>query len=358
MPTPAQLIRSTDVVIKATEAVEALVMKARHGDAAREQAKGHVSNAVMSILELVENPVTEIRSAVEAGQLGSTSPASWSEGLNAYRVRMDAILQLLSATGVFDAAVGDMMPGSMHSQFTVAVGTYVGQEGTEAAWKGIQMGQVAPGKMDVRKGYMLAVAADQLVRFGNASAVISAMVRAGVLSVTDKIFVTALLALTTPVASSGTDLGAVYDDGAVALDALNIDSGAKLHWVASPGVVRKLMTMRDLTGRHAFPGMGMGGGPFIGGNIKPSDHLTTDVLVFDASGFAGDRGTLVVETSRYADIVMDSGPIVDGGPKSVTNMFQTNSVCFRGQRFLGFEALRDHVVASISGVAWGAAESE
>jgi hypothetical protein len=207
-------IKNADTILKATDAIDALVLAALHGNARAAAREAKVSERVKAILGGMNDAPVVIRSSVTAGELQDQSPANWtggSEGIGPYRTGTAAILQLISSGGFFGPAVADMVQGPLRAEFKSWTGTFVGKEGSEGAPNGTR-------------------------------------------SATDKVFVDALVALDgSPITSSGGQAADAYVDCASAMAALDIGATAKMHWCASPDTVKRLVCMGGALG-YMFPG--------------------------------------------------------------------------------------------------------
>jgi hypothetical protein len=345
-------MKNADRVLKAGDLVSALIHKAlcNDGDTSR------LSAPARSIVELAQNPAAILRGAVEAGSTDADSPSNWASGLAAYRNGGAALLSLLHS-GYFDAALPDMRPGAVRSDFQVLVNTFTGHEGAEGVWKSLDQFAITGARVEPRKVYAVCALTETLLRLSGAGPLVTATLRDAVISATDKVFLDALATLATPTPSSGRMASDVANDCAVALAAIATGPGAKIHWAAGVDVVKRLLTMNDASGARAFPGLTLAGGPFMGGQLRATSHLSTSVVVIDASAFVGAAGELITDSSRVADLALENG-LTGAAAKQLTSMWQTNSCAFKAERFgFGFEPLHDAAVAILSGVTWGVPES-
>lgn len=171
----------------------------------------------------------------------------------------------------------------------------------------------------------------------------------------------------TPVAG----VAAPYDQEAVLCAIMRLwqpwDStymGARPAYYTTPGVARWLSFMLDLNGNAAFPGMTATGGNIKGVPVRVSQYLANNggsggapfILVDEAEIYLADDGVVTLSASREATIEMSDTPVgstsatVTSNGAPFVNMFQTNSIALRAERFIWWGPRRSGAVQWIDGM--------
>lgn len=139
--------------------------------------------------------------------------------------------------------------------------------------------------------------------------------------------------------------------------------GARPAYYTTPAVARFLAFMRDALGNVAFPGMTANGGTLDGVPVRVSQYLANNggsggspfILVDEAEIYLADDGNVTLDASREATIEMSDTPVGSSSPTVTThgspfvNMFQTNSIALRAERFIWWGARRAGAVQWIDG---------
>jgi hypothetical protein len=237
------------------------------------------------------------------GAIGGSSPTAWAGQLVDFRLLAGAFLAELRHTGVFDGALSDMMRVPLRSAVAVSALAIVGDAVNEAESKLVSELQLSAAETDVRKATALVVVSAELLRLiAVVENMIASSLRAAVVSATDKTFVDALIAATTPSASSGD----VLSDLQTLLAAIDGHAASKYYFVVDPSAAKVLSVLPGASGVQ-FPGMSPSGGQL--GNIVTlvSDQLDGTAVMFDASQIAGASEGLSIDVARFATLDMGEG---------------------------------------------------
>lgn len=139
--------------------------------------------------------------------------------------------------------------------------------------------------------------------------------------------------------------------------------GARPAYYTTPGVARFLAFMRDGLGNLAFPGVTPQGGTLDGIPLRVSQYLANNggsagsplILVDEAEVYLADDGTVTLSASREATIEMSDTPVgsssatVTSNGSPFVNMFQTDSIALRAERFIWWGPRRSGAVQWIDG---------
>ena len=143
--------------------------------------------------------------------------------------------------------------------------------------------------------------------------------------------------------------------------------GARPAYYTTPGVARWLAFMNDALGNPAFPGMTATGGTLKGVPVRVSQYLANNggsggspfILVDEAEIYLADDGVVAIDASREATIEMSDTPVgstsatVTSNGAPFVNMFQTNSIALRAERFIWWGPRRAGAVQWIDGMPSG-----
>jgi len=221
----------------------------------------------------------------------------------------------------------------------------------------------------------IAVIADELVRFSSPSA--EARVRDSLTkacierldtdfidpnkAVAANVSPASITNLITPLSHTGTDADAVRVDVQTALNAFIAanTNPTSLVWIMPNSVALALSLMRNTLGQREFPDITMRGGTFEGFPVIASQYAasvqgspTSNIVALVNAGeiFLADDGGVSVEMSNQATIEMSDDPENDTGAQ--VNMFQTNQIALRAERYINWARGRSSSVVWFDGVAW------
>lgn len=164
-------------------------------------------------------------------------------------------------------------------------------------------------------------------------------------------------ALPTGTTSPEADIAALW----ATADANNFDVSSAVY-ITRPSIARALAGMMNAMDNPRFPEMTPSGGKIGGVPVIVSNHVeaNTFVLAFANEIWLADDGVVTLDASREASIIMDSDPqsLVDSvdnetvfAPQAV-NMFQTNNIAFRAERYINWQLRRAGATAAVSAAQW------
>lgn len=139
--------------------------------------------------------------------------------------------------------------------------------------------------------------------------------------------------------------------------------GARPAYYTTPAVARQLALSREALGTPAFPGVTMTGGTLDGVPLRVSQYLANNggsggapfILVDEAEIFLADDGSVTLDQSMEATIEMSDSPVgsssttVTSNGSPFVNMWQTNSIAFRAERFIWWGPRRSGAIQWIDG---------
>lgn len=139
--------------------------------------------------------------------------------------------------------------------------------------------------------------------------------------------------------------------------------GARPAYYTTPAAARVLAFSRDALGNRAFPTMTPFGGTIDGVPVRVSQYLANNggsggapfILVDESEIFLADDGAVTLDMSDQATIEMSDTPAGSSNPTVVAsstlpvNMWQTNSIAFRAERFIWWGPRRSGAVQWIDG---------
>jgi len=211
-----------------------------------------------------------------------------------------AWLEALRSSSVFDALWPDMRSAPMHQRFAISTLAVVADEISEGAGIPVKsMSLSASEPLRPKNVSSIIVTSRELARLTESEAWLDSEMRNAVSAGTDKAFLDGLLALATPIASTGTiaDLDAM-------LASVPLSTQSRLHWVFSPQALKMLATERG-NGVAVWPGVDATGGAIYGLPVHTSDQLPAGVaMLIDAASIAGNRGSVELSTSTQTSLQM------------------------------------------------------
>lgn len=298
--------------------------------------------------------VEQSRAAVGVLNTGESS----GDALISYGNVSASWIASLVANGVFDRAVADMVQLPLMVQRSSVVTDAFAADTIEEAYPK-KVGRLTLDSLGIlrpKKAVGLTVVSSELLRFSNATDFIDGELRKAVITAIDSAFLTDLINNTTPISGSADPA----DNFAALVAAITYGANAKLYYVVSPREAGTMATARGATGVALFPQMTPTGGTISGITTLVSDALPTGKQVmFDATQIGANAGEIRVDTSGVADIELDDSPTMNAGAGSpdtptattVVNLWQTNGVAIKIERYWLSKLLRTGAVASVSGVS-------
>lgn len=169
----------------------------------------------------------------------------------------------------------------------------------------------------------------------------------------------------TAIPSSGNDAAAVRADIAAMFLVFITANNTPTNGVFIMSAVRalSLSQMRNPLGQKEFPEITMLGGTLEGLPVIVSQYIANDLVVLaNASDILlADDGMVSIDASREATLEMldaallqNSGTGTGAAAGTMVNMFQTNSVALRAERWITWKRRRTGSVALLNSVEWGA----
>lgn len=263
---------------------------------------------------------------------------------------------------------------SIPAQITGGEGHWVGQ-GKAKPLTHFEFGDV---KLGFNKVANIAVLTEELLRLSNPSAEILVRdalaealkarldidfvdpAKAEVANVSPASITNGLVAI----GSSGNDAAAVRADIAAMFLVFITANNTPTNGVFIMSAVRalSLSQMRNPLGQKEFPEISMLGGKLEGLPVIVSQHIANDLVVLaNASDvLLADDGMVSIDASREATLEMldaallqNSGTGAGAAAGTMVNMFQTNSVAIRAERWITWKRRRSGSVALLNAVEWG-----
>lgn len=302
-------------------------------------SRGRRSDARRIADEQGTQRVQGIQERAQPGAIGGTS--HWGQELSDFRQLATGFIAELAHASVFDAALPDMITQPLRTRLTITVTGIVGTEADEAAEKVVSEMAFRAELLEARKSAAIVVLAEELARLAQADEQIGDALRRGVATATDSAFLSYLIALTTPVPSTG----AVLDDLAALFASVPTGSDSRWFFVITPAAAAQITFTAGTTGR-AFPQMTPTGGQ-IGVDVLVSDQLQEgQAILFDARSLAGTSEAVSLSASGEASVDLGDGPGM------LASLWQRDLVAVKCERWYGFAALRPDTVASLSGATY------
>ena len=321
-----------------------------------------------------DNPRVEaVFKAAVAG--GTTTDATWAGPLVEPTNLASEFIEFLRPQTIIGR-----IPGLRRVPFNVRI---VGQtSGASAQWVGQGVNKPVT-KFDVEattltwaKIAAIAVFSDELFRFSSPSAeglIRDELSRAVIARMdTDFIDPTKAIAANVSPASitnglvagvpSGTDADAVRADVATMLATFLADNQSPVGavWIMPNTLALQLSLMRNPLGQPEFSGISMMGGTFEGLPVITSQYAAVGspvsnlvILANAPEIFLSDDGGVSIDVSREASIEMSDDPDASGESQTIVNMFQSNQIAIRAERYINWARRRAAAVTYMSDVAWG-----
>jgi HK97 family phage major capsid protein len=140
--------------------------------------------------------------------------------------------------------------------------------------------------------------------------------------------------------------------------------GARPAYYTTPAVARMLAFAVDALGNVSFPGMTPQGGTLMGVPVRVSQYLANNggsggapfILVDESEIWLADDGSVTLDWSDQATIEMSDTPVgsssatVTSNGSPFVNMWQTNSIALRAERFIWWGARRSGAIQWIDGM--------
>ena len=219
-----------------------------------------------------------VRDALKADVAGGTTSASDMDAIAPYRNLSEGFSSTLT-NAAFDGVLSDANIVPMHVVFAIITGDATGALAGEGVAKLMSSVTLGTGTLQERRAAVLVSISDDVLKFSTAARLLENSLRNGISKAVDKIFVDALIAGTTPIASSGN----IFQDLRTAMAAAGSSTTSRWHLIVGPGVARNLALASTTDGAPAFLQMTPSGGTVSGISVHASDALSTAAVLVDAS---------------------------------------------------------------------------
>lgn len=324
----------------------------------------------------------------DAVSVGSTADANWAGKLSDYQEISTDFIEFLRPKTLVGKFGTEGIPSLRPIPFNVKV---KGQNvGSTAGWTGegqhkpVTQGQYFDTYMDFSKLTAISVASDELLRFSSPSAaeLIRNDLADAIIQKIDEDFIKinnsgitnikpASITYNFDEKEAGSETAqlpaSVAGAAEVQIQALwttadtNNFNPASAVYITTPAIARKLAVMTTAAGFQRFPKITPLGGDIGGIPLIVSNHVDTGafILAFASEIWLADDGLVTIDSSNEATIIMDTNPqgIVDGDATAKThqsylNMYQSNSVAFRAERYINWKKRRANAVNVADASSW------
>jgi HK97 family phage major capsid protein len=303
-------------------------------------SKGRRSDARRLADEQATARVQRVQEKADPGAITTASP-QWGSELS-YPDLAAGFVAELAHVGVFDRALPDMIHQPLRTRLAINTTSISGSEVHEGAEKPVTEMAFRNETLEVRKAAAIVVLTQELARLAQADEAIGDALRRGVVAATDRSFLPYLIALTTPVASTGS----LLNDLAALFTAVSTGAGSRWYFVVTPAAAAQLASTPGTAGLQAFPQMTPAGGT-IGVPVLVSDQLGSgEAVLFDAASIAAASDTVTLSAAGEASVTLGDSPGV------LTSLFQANLLGVKAERYYGFAALRSDTIASLSSATY------
>ena len=282
-------------------------------------------------------------------------PSSTGNSAALFAPMATAFVESLRYASVFDRLWPSATHVPVHAlAITITTGFIAGTVGEGGVKPASALALNGAGIVPVKVAGFVA-ATDELFRMSNPAAaqLFDSALRQAVTVACNTRLLTDLIALTTPIPSSGTSATNVLTDLGALLETIQVGENSRLFFVLSGADAKALLTKTNSAGVLAFPRLNL----TTGGEILPgisaiiSNALPTGTaLLVDAAGLLlGDEG-LTLDGSRQAALQMDSSPSPETASTVMLSLWSANMQALRCERVFAYAVGRPGALASLSGV--------
>ena len=185
--------------------------------------------------------------AIKADIAGGTTDSM--DAIAPYRALSEGFTSTL-ANAAFDGVLGNSIQVPLHTQLAVVTADATAAVAGEGLAKRISSISLDGLTLQERKAAAIIAVSDDLLKFSSATALLENSLRTGVAAAVNSIFLTAMIAGTTPIAATAN----VFTDLKALTDATGSGSESKFHLVVSPVAARHLSLANATSGLISFPG--------------------------------------------------------------------------------------------------------
>ena len=340
-------------------------------------ARGDLHTA-KSIAEKRFPQMDRMNSVIKAAvDVGTTSGADFASKLVDYQDMSGDFIEFLRPKTIIGQFGQGNVPALRSIPFNISI---KGQTaGSTAGWVGegkhkpVTSGKYNSVNLGWAKIAAISVASDELLRFSSPSAerLIRDDLSAAVIAQMDSSFIQIAnagsvgikpasitykfngTATTIPTGTTApeADIAGLWSTA----DANDLDVMSAVY-ITTPAVARKMSGLVNAVDNRRFPDITPFGGSYQGVPVIVSNHVDANafILAFASEIWLADDGIVTLDASREASIIMDTDPqaLVDGAGATSVNMFQTNSIAFRAERYVNWKTRRANVVTAVSAASW------
>jgi hypothetical protein len=317
------------------------------------QSRGDIQSAcAMAEARNQTTAASILKSAVSPGTLADPQ---WGGALAPYKTLSDGFVGTLAAYGIWDRIWQDGAFKRIPLRTTISVITAAATASlvTEMEAKPTtRLTMASGGVLAEHKISAIIVISDELARSASSAAfsLLRSELQTAVTKATDARFVDVIAQETGgPVrASTGMTVAALVDDVNMALGEMELGPNSRVYMLAPSESVVTMSLMRSTGGGAAFPNLGINGGELVPGVVVlPSDALTDNAIILDATAFGADIGFLTLDSSNQASVQLDDSPTAEAS--TLNSLFQQGLTAIRVERLLGMTQLRATGACLISG---------
>jgi HK97 family phage major capsid protein len=307
-------------------------------------ATGGKSYAMQQFVETVPTSF-RVQQVVKAGV--NASMLSNAPALVPYREIATGFFASLGQFSCFARIynLGDFTRVPLRTSIAVLSSGVVGYSENELAPKPLASGTFATATLEATKTTSLIVLTYELARHASQAAVemLGTELRRAASVAADAKFLAILAATSgiTSAASSGITATAVLADLADALDRITIGSDARLWFVCSPKVFKRI-SMLQSTGGFLLQNNKIG--PVT---LAPSDAATTTGFLFDSKQIASELDNVVLDSAREGAVQISDSP--GAGAQSLVSLFQANLTAIKAEVHFGCVLMRSAGATMITG---------
>jgi Phage capsid family len=286
-------------------------------------------------------------------------PISTTTAADLFAPLVAAFVASLREASAFDRVWPFSVHVPLHSLSLSITSAFISGDVSEGNAKPATQLTLTGNSVAPKKVAALVAASRELLEFSTPAAteLFDQALRAATVIACNVRFLTDLLALTTPIASTGDSAQNIYDDLGALLSAIPVGENSRLFLVLHGDDAKALLTKTTSAGTLAFSRANLSNGEILPGvGLVVSNSMPDGrALMIDASGLLQADDGVELDTSRQADLQMESAPTNPATAAVVSiGLWQRNMIALRAERTFAYAPGRPNTLASLSGVSWGA----
>jgi hypothetical protein len=343
--TIAQQIKSVSTSIETATRANEFLHIAKNLMLANGRGAEAARNAVsVNTQAILKSGVAGIRkTAVNAG---STTASGWAEQLAAYELLAAAYIASLRPYSAFETMFPYMISLPPHTKATFVTLGATGATPGEAQPIPISKLTVDDALLTERISAAIVVADAEVLRFSvGASNLFEQQLRYAISRAVDAAMLDSIINNTSAISNGHTPGGSAAADLENALKLMSLGQNSKVFCIAPVDWVKGAALERGSGGSPLFPALRVDGGDINGIVVIPSDSLSDDVVLLDASRCIASSGTLLLDSSEQGAISLSDDPTA---PAQLTSLWQNNLRALRIRRVWAFEILEPSSAAIIT----------